>query len=198
MSLRSKLFGGDPKLEAAAVSDPAHITIGAKGEHVRKIQLALTLLDDANIDLDGAYGPETAAAVLDYKKKRNIINRSYQTQADDIVGKMTMASLDREMHQRERVPRPPIRIVPKSNWVMGSQRNPTLFTLARRSGSLALNASAIGTAPRLGQINLNIEPKELRLLPRTTGLITVEDGAPGTVQVIGDPFIKCSSYRPFE
>ena len=69
MALQSKLFRGDPKLEAAAVSDPAHITIGAKGEHVRKIQQALTLLDSVNIDLEGAYGPETAAAVLQAKTK---------------------------------------------------------------------------------------------------------------------------------
>jgi hypothetical protein len=39
---------------------------------------------------------------LSYKKKRNIINRSYQTQADNIVGKMTIASLDNEMMARER------------------------------------------------------------------------------------------------
>src|SRR5262249_41293895 len=39
----------------------------------------------------------TAAAVLAYKRKRNIVNRTYQAQADNIVGKMTMAALDREM-----------------------------------------------------------------------------------------------------
>jgi hypothetical protein len=40
------------------------------------------------------YGPSTASAVLAYKQSRDIINRSYQTQADDIVGKMTMRALD--------------------------------------------------------------------------------------------------------
>jgi peptidoglycan hydrolase-like protein with peptidoglycan-binding domain len=95
------LFRGDPKLEAAAVSDPAHIVQGASGEHVRKIQQALIQLDGARLEPDGKYGPATAAAVLAYKKKRNIINRSYQTQADNIVGKMTMAALDREMLVKE-------------------------------------------------------------------------------------------------
>ena len=76
MVLRSQLFRGDPKLEAAAVSDPAHITPGATGEHVRKIQRALIRLDSAAIAPDGVYGPATAAAVLAYKQKRNIINRS--------------------------------------------------------------------------------------------------------------------------
>jgi hypothetical protein len=50
------------------------------------------------------YGPSTAKAVLFYKKKRNIINRSYQTRADDIVGIMTMASLDKEMLAFEQSP----------------------------------------------------------------------------------------------
>ena len=85
MPLQSQLFQGDQKLEAAAVSDPDHITQGARGEHVTKIQTALILLDNAKIAADGQYGPATAAAVLAYKKKRNIINPSYQTQADEIV-----------------------------------------------------------------------------------------------------------------
>ena len=40
MALQSSLFRGDPKLEAAAVSDQAHITLGATGPHVKKIQLS--------------------------------------------------------------------------------------------------------------------------------------------------------------
>jgi peptidoglycan hydrolase-like protein with peptidoglycan-binding domain len=104
MALQSDLFRGDPKLEAAAVSDPAHIVQGARGDHVRKIQLALIQLDDAAIVPDGTYGSATAAAVLTYKQKRNIVNHSYQTKADNIVGKMTMAALDREMLAEELKP----------------------------------------------------------------------------------------------
>ena len=104
--LTSALFRGDSKLEAAAISDPAHIVPGARGDHVRKIQVALNTLDGAGLDTDGAYGPGTAAAVLAYKRKRSIINTSYQTQADNIVGKMTVASLDQEMLAREKGPAP--------------------------------------------------------------------------------------------
>jgi len=47
--------------------------------------------------------------VLASKKKRRIINFTYQTQADDIVGKMTIAALDKEMvtfeNRSQRVPR---------------------------------------------------------------------------------------------
>ncbi len=96
-TLRSELFRGDARLEKALNSDPGHIVPGDRGEHVRKIQLALIQLDGAPIQADGQYGPATAAAVLAYKRKRSIINPSYQTQADNIVGRMTMAALDREM-----------------------------------------------------------------------------------------------------
>ena len=101
MSLQSQLFRGDPKLEAAAVSDPAHILPGAVGQHVAKIQQALMVLDEITIDRgelqSSRYGNSTASAVLSYKKKRSIINRSYQTQADNIIGKMTIATLDKEL-----------------------------------------------------------------------------------------------------
>lgn len=105
MPLQSKLFSGDPKLEAAATSNPAHITQGAVGPYVGKIQQALMLLDGDPIDqkeLDGKrYGPSTAAAVLSYKKKHDVVNRSYQSQADNIVGIMTMAALDKDMRELE-------------------------------------------------------------------------------------------------
>jgi hypothetical protein len=101
MALRANLFRGDPKLEAAAVSNAAHIVPNAVGEHVRKIQHALIALDDALIDQSDLeaqrYGPSTAKAVLAYKTKRDIVNRSYQSQADNIVGIMTMAALDKEL-----------------------------------------------------------------------------------------------------
>jgi hypothetical protein len=94
-------------LESAAVHDNAHIVPGSSGSHVEKIQVALMFLDSAPIatrelaaDL---YGKTTAMAVLAYKRKRNIINRSYQITADNIVGKMTISSLDNEMAQRNAI-----------------------------------------------------------------------------------------------
>ena len=105
MALRSRLFQNDARLAAAALSDPAHIVPGASGPHVAKIQRALQLLDAANIasvELAGArYGTTTANAVLSYKQKRDIINRSRQAKADNIVGKMTMARLDEDMASHE-------------------------------------------------------------------------------------------------
>ena len=112
MALQSKLFRGDAKLEAAAVSDAAHIVQGAKGDHVRKIQLALNQLDGTDLDADGIYGAATAAAVLAYKQKRNIVNVSYQTQADNIVGKMTVAALDLELLSQQVAPFGATRLLP--------------------------------------------------------------------------------------
>jgi peptidoglycan hydrolase-like protein with peptidoglycan-binding domain len=100
MVLQSMLFGGDSKLEAAAVSDAAHIVPGSSGSHVKKIQLALIQLDDARIVPDGIYGKATAAAVQAYKRKRNIVG-TYQRAPDDIVGKLTTSALDRELWGRE-------------------------------------------------------------------------------------------------
>jgi hypothetical protein len=110
MALSSNLFRGNVALEACAVEDSAHVTRGAAGDHVAKIQFALFELDGLMIDRTELvlqqYGPSTAAAVLAYKKRRQIINKSYQNVADDIVGKMTIASLDKEMKLKELLPKP--------------------------------------------------------------------------------------------
>ena len=103
MALQSQLFKGDPKLEAAAASHPAHITPGARGPHVVKIQQALSEILSLSLVLDGVYGQGTAAAVLQYKRGRNIVNSTYQIEADNIVGIMTMAALDADMLAREGV-----------------------------------------------------------------------------------------------
>lgn len=105
MAPECKLFRGDPKLEACLTQDSAHLTTGAKGDHVSKIHTALFVLDGVSAAAQElraqAYGSSTAAAVLRYKQRRKIINFSYQTQADNIVGKMTIAQMDREMKLAE-------------------------------------------------------------------------------------------------
>src|SRR6476646_9904652 len=111
MALQSRLFSGDNALESCLVKDAAHIVEGARGPHVNKIQRSLVLLDGALIDgneiLAELYGRSTANAVLAYKRKRRIINPAYQNTADNIVGRMTIASLDKEMAIGES--RPPLR-----------------------------------------------------------------------------------------
>jgi hypothetical protein len=120
MGLQSRIFRGDPIFEQCLVRHDAHITPGAIGRHVSKIHTALFRLDNLNVSKDERnqrwYGPATAKAVLAYKGKRQIINRSYERDVDPIVGKMTIASLDREMFQWENNPenireRPEIRKV---------------------------------------------------------------------------------------
>jgi hypothetical protein len=111
MPLQSRLFRGDNALESCLVKDAAHLVEGTRGPHVSKVQHALVLLDGALIEGSevsvGLYGRSTANAVLAYKRKRGIINPSYQNTVDNIVGKMTIASLDKEMAIGEN--RPPLR-----------------------------------------------------------------------------------------
>lgn len=112
MPLQSKLFRGDRALEACLVQDSAHITEGAAGDHVSKIHTALFAIDGLAVSLDElqtcTYGKSTVKAVLAFKTKRNIINYSYERKVDNIVGKMTIAALDREMLRKEREPRRPL------------------------------------------------------------------------------------------
>ena len=99
--LISELFKGDHRLEACLVDHGAHVTAGARGDHVAKLQYALLVLEPGKIsgkELEQKrYGPDTARLVLAYKARRKIINFSYQSKPDDIIGKMTMRSLDTEM-----------------------------------------------------------------------------------------------------
>ena len=103
--LVSNLFKGDAKLAQCQVKDSAHLTIGARGEHVAKVQFALFFLDSSVIDAKEVrfktYGSSTAKAVLAYKTKRKIINTAYQKAPDNIVGKMTISRLDQEMRSFE-------------------------------------------------------------------------------------------------
>ena len=150
MALSSTLFRGNRALQACAVQDSAHVTPGARGEHVGKIQFALFAVDGLRIDrtelAQQRYGPSTAAAVLAYKKKRQIINRSYQNAADDIVGKMTIASLDKDIRRQELLPKPPgdCALSPP-----GGAGVPILGgSASRRSLALAGSRTANVTAPR--------------------------------------------------
>lgn len=182
MALQSELFRGDPKLEAAAVSDPAHIVPGAAGDHVRKIQMALIRLDGATVAADGLYGPETAAAVLAYKQKRKIVNRSYQTTADNIVGKMTIAELDKELSDLDR-PKGPIQlrvISPKPDRL--NHRPQVVAGAPRGSGSAFSLAPALYAAPGFSQgpvVSIN---------RGQSALVEVTNGSGGTI-ASGDPKI---------
>lgn len=105
MSLQSQWFRGNARLQQCLVSDPSHVQGGDFGDHVTLIQGALLTLDQSEISADEqarqSYGPSTANAVLKYKEKRKIINTSYQKSADNIVGRMTIRSLDTEMLAQE-------------------------------------------------------------------------------------------------
>src|ERR1700693_3864152 len=104
MVLQSKLFKEDVRLQQCLVSDPSHVQRNDKGDHVARIQQALRILmEDDGIDIDDdelkskEYLQSTVDAVQKFKDDRKIINQSYQTSADNIVGKMTIARLDKDI-----------------------------------------------------------------------------------------------------
>lgn len=110
---RSQLFSNprDLALEKCATRNDGHVSIrdNRVGDHVGKIQQALMTIASQDPKLRGritispgeigakTYGTSTARAVLLYKQDRKIINFSYQTSADDIVGIMTISRLDDEI-----------------------------------------------------------------------------------------------------
>ena len=176
MALQSQLFRGEPRLEAAANIDSAHITPGARGTHVEKIQTALNILDSAGLGVDGIYGPATATAVLNYKTKRGIINRSYQTSADNIVGKMTMAKLDEQMRAHETKPPTRITITPISPALNRNKAFPSLHFRMTASNSLVAGSSslvarnALVSLPVFGIDSVTIDPGQ-------TADIDIKNGA---------------------
>ncbi len=107
MPLSCKFFKGEQRLEECLVSDPAHILRPQQGDHVALVQQAIIIFEGdviAGGDLGTrTYDDSTAKAVKEYKRKREIINKTYQTAADDIVGKMTIARLDKDLTAREQL-----------------------------------------------------------------------------------------------
>jgi hypothetical protein len=105
MPLRSDLFKDDAQLKAVLEKPSAHLIVKVppiRGIHVAKVQQALALLEPSSPVSEAEkiaqeYGRSTADAVLAYKKKRKIINSSYQRVPDDIVGTMTIQAMDDEL-----------------------------------------------------------------------------------------------------
>lgn len=205
-SLQSKFFRGDPKLEAASTVDSAHIKPGATGLHVNKIQAALIVLDGASISSEDmqhtVYGTSTANSVLAYKQKRDIINRSYQTKADNIVGKMTMERLDEEMLAWEAQPRDPVQIKPVSYSRVRPPRSHALVSFLLNvhapESNIAMTQAVTSTGNPSGSsapvARSSILPNVVLELRRNSiGTIVVVDGDPGDV-VVEDPAI--AKIRP--
>ncbi len=141
--LVSKELKDDPRLQACLVDDAAHVVPGASGDHVRRIQAALKELYYA-IDADelsrGYYGTSTAMAVLQFKRDWEIVNKAYQAQPDDIVGKMTIRELDDAMHYKKhyRLEEPPVVTQANSYWCWAASLESWLTVKRERTSQEAL------------------------------------------------------------
>lgn len=149
MALQSELFRDDSRLQRCLVSDPAHVTRGDVGDHVSRIQIALLRLGWGDIDQkelsSRTYGPSTAQQVLAFKQAFDIINRSYQKTADNIVGKMTIAKLDEFIDMVDSSIEEPVPLVPHP----ASPRDHTKPQKAKRAAPKFLTSSsaAMGLVP---------------------------------------------------
>jgi hypothetical protein len=159
MPLKSLWLSRNERLQQCFVADSAHVKTGDAGDHVTLIQGALWALSGSRIPADEQarqlYGRSTAEAVLNYKRKHRIINYSYQTVPDNIVGRMTIQSLDAGMVEYERqkfglllafgVPAPP-------RGVVLSQTHPLPAAWARQvvraNPANMVNVPTVAAAPR--------------------------------------------------
>ena len=103
--LISSMFRNDHRLQSCLTTDSSHLVPGTVGPHVARVQAALFVVDGLRVSREDErnqqYGTSTSAAVLDFKTRRGIINRAYQSQPDNIVGKMTISALDQELVAKE-------------------------------------------------------------------------------------------------
>lgn len=120
-TLTSRLFTqADPatfqRLENCANGVPnevaSHFAMGQQGEHIRRVQTALSTIADrlpelgiGAVTVNGSYDAAFANAVARYKQARRILN--YANQVDNIVGRKTIASLDQDVATLQDGPRPP-------------------------------------------------------------------------------------------
>ncbi len=149
--LRSALFSGNARLERCAVDHAHHVVQGNQGDFVSKIQEALVMLDGAVITGDEiptqTYGSSTAQAVLDYKTTRNIVNPTYQTAPDNIVGIMTINRMDTEMVTLEAA--------------MPEMIRRTRLAAFQRTFAAFMRVVGIGPPPPPGRIDPNAENRRL-------------------------------------
>ena len=118
-------------------------------------------------------GPRTPFSLT--SGKRNIINRSYQTSADNIVGRMTIAALDKEMAQQTELG--PLEIT-----VQGDKPRLNLVPNLRRPVlrlAFGLDAGPPGVAPA----NQQFVTKFTRWSPGVLGTIRCAQTGGNTVAV---------------
>jgi len=156
--IKTRLESGDltnhPKpiqdrLNACLASDPAHITPGQKGDHVKVIQKALDTIRQRMPELglpeikdrEGDYGPDTTAAVLKYKSKNGIVRKGQPL--DPIVGRMTLTRLDDDLIEK---PVPPDQTDPATD-PREKERVEALLALNRPSVPLLI-AKALQALPK--------------------------------------------------
>jgi hypothetical protein len=141
--------------------------------------MALFALDRLKIDRQEltlqTYGDSTARAVLAFKTKRKIINRSYQNTPDDIVGKMTIARLDQEMRVFEHINRNPGECQHAPSGAANSSAPVLSRGLTSTLAFQPVSNNRVGDGPAGKRPQLN---RGLRIYCSITRRAAIEDGFP--------------------
>jgi hypothetical protein len=116
-ALVSRLFTRDPRardrLSRTLTGDADRIGPGSSGEHVTKIQAALSVLGKRQVSRNEGdqkfYGPSTGNAVADFKSNARPLLLNERNESDDIVDGKTTVELDRQMtaFEKDNPPIPP-------------------------------------------------------------------------------------------
>jgi hypothetical protein len=193
MALISKWFRANRRLQSCLISDPAHVKKGDQGDHVKLIQGALAILEGPGIDIDeqqsGTYDESTADAVLEFKRRRNIINFSYQTKADNIVGRMTIKALDAEMFRTENlVFRPMLSFAISATPTMVILSEPAVHAqLWAKQVASANPNTQVNQAPGNGTVEQNVAAIKKAISDANGGLLIFN---------VGHGFCLQSNFRP--
>jgi peptidoglycan hydrolase-like protein with peptidoglycan-binding domain len=189
-TVRSRLFSRDPgvrdRLNRTLGSDSDRIEPGSSGDHVRKIQRALsvlgTLLISAAEREQKFYGPSTATAVEEFKGNRQppIVNE--RNEVDDTVDKRTTLELDRDMTQFE-TGNPPVPPSPSAGGTAEVQIGP----LGRDGGLVARYYRDGGLETVGGQRVSTLNSRPYTTFEGLFDVLLTRGGQPQVIVNHGDP-----------
>lgn len=202
MSLKSGLFKDNQRLQDCLIKDSARIMLGAQGEHVGKIQQALMIMDKSlNIDDElkqQYYGHKTAQAVKNYKENHNppIINRSYQSQADNIVGKMTIQALDDDILKLEKDNGEDNIITLPEMVIVAEPNEPAEWFVTSFSGNSQSVVVTLGYNAFTGFITFESPMKKQQIQSAPIGLFGASVGVSGTIAELIKTTPTLAKYLP--
>ena len=134
------------------------MTKGAAGDHVSRIQIALLALDGASIDQAELNARRYPARCYPIKRSVRLSTSATKNRQTALVGKMTIAALDKEMVEFERLmnsaPVCHCRDFPRAQNAVGSRRPTFLLAFAASPGIVGAILTGTPREQALGRLGL--------------------------------------------